>query len=182
MYEPGASARDLRSTQDALQSIQRSELGWAYANAFLTSPVEIVRYFGALTFTLKFNDNSNIVHEEHVAEVYEKVVDSFVQLVEANDSAKVIRKLCSALVAYYLRPSVTWDRIVMRLIRRLTKVSSKVVSTTIEDLSTSVERLNDTTLRSMLWFVEALIHDLAQVDTSSLQGYGRSVSTLWTGD
>lgn len=170
LYEPGASTRDLKRTQETLHDIQRSELGWAYANAFLASPIQIVRFFGALTFTIKFNHDSDNLQGGNDEGLFDKVMSRYVQLIEEKDSAMVIRKLCSALVAYYLRPKVTWDRIVMHLVERLAKAQNRFGNPVNEEFAELIQRLDDNQLFSMLWFVETLVHDLALVDTSSLQG------------
>ncbi|KAL9128116.1 MAG: hypothetical protein Q9217_003137 [Psora testacea] len=171
LYQPGVSTRDISRTQDSLHRLQRSQYGWAYANAFLQSSNEVVRFFGALTFTIKFNQDWDTLHEENASETYERVVYWFVRCIEGKDSAVVIRKLCSALVAYYLRPSVRWDRIVMRITERLAKASTDSGNEPAAEIGPILCGLNDAQLRSMLWFVETLVHELAQVDTSSLQGY-----------
>ncbi|KAL9103509.1 MAG: hypothetical protein Q9163_001465 [Psora crenata] len=167
----GASTRLVSHSQDTLHQLQRSHYGWAYANVFLASSNELVRFFGALTFTIKFNQDWDILHDTDAAQTYERVAYWFVQCVQLKDSAIVIRKLCSALVAYYLRPAVTWDRIVMNLTKRLIKATDQSGNQSDENIANFLHNLDDVQLRSMLWFVETLVHDLAQVDTSNLQGY-----------
>ena len=56
LYQPG-SPQEVARTQDALQKLQRSQQGWQFADALLQSQDEKVRFFGALTFTIKINQD-----------------------------------------------------------------------------------------------------------------------------
>lgn len=56
LYQPG-SPQDIARIQDALQKLQRSQQGWQFADALLRSQDEKVRFFGALTFTIKINQD-----------------------------------------------------------------------------------------------------------------------------
>lgn len=54
LYLPGPPAQIAR-IQESLQALQRSEDGWKLADALLASSDNKVRFFGALTFTVKLN-------------------------------------------------------------------------------------------------------------------------------
>jgi hypothetical protein len=56
LYRPG-SPEELARIQDALQKVQRSSDGWQVADSLLESPEQHVRFFGALTFTVKLNSD-----------------------------------------------------------------------------------------------------------------------------
>ena len=56
LYQPG-SPQDIARIQDALQKLQRSQQGWQFADALLRSHDDKVRFFGALTFTIKINQD-----------------------------------------------------------------------------------------------------------------------------
>ena len=56
LYQPG-SPQEVARIQDALQKLQRSQQGWQLADALLQSQDEKVRFFGALTFTIKINQD-----------------------------------------------------------------------------------------------------------------------------
>ncbi|KAL8913434.1 MAG: hypothetical protein Q9171_001727 [Xanthocarpia ochracea] len=51
------SPQQISQIQNILQTSQRSELGWQLADALLESQDENVRFFGALTFTVKINND-----------------------------------------------------------------------------------------------------------------------------
>jgi len=54
LYLPG-SPREISNIQNILQKLQRSQEGWQFADALLQSLDDKVRFFGALTFTIKIN-------------------------------------------------------------------------------------------------------------------------------
>ncbi len=55
-YQPG-SPQEVARIQDILQKLQRSQQGWQFADALLRSQDEKLRFFGALTFTIKINQD-----------------------------------------------------------------------------------------------------------------------------
>ena len=54
LYQPG-NPQVIAAIQEQLQALQRSPDGWQLADAFLGSSDDKVRFFGALTFTVKLN-------------------------------------------------------------------------------------------------------------------------------
>ncbi|KAI9826906.1 MAG: hypothetical protein M1832_005845 [Thelocarpon impressellum] len=56
LYQPGSPAH-VAGIQEALQKLQRSSDGWQLADVLLSSDDEKVRFFGALTFTVKLNSD-----------------------------------------------------------------------------------------------------------------------------
>src|SRR5205814_299355 len=56
LYQPG-HPQHLYKIQEALHRLQRSPEGWQLADALLRSDDEKVRFFGALTFTVKLNSD-----------------------------------------------------------------------------------------------------------------------------
>ena len=57
MYEPGPPKK-INETEATLRVLQRSKHGWEMANALLSSNDDNVRFFGALSFTVKLNADS----------------------------------------------------------------------------------------------------------------------------
>ena len=54
LYLPG-SAQEIPQIQEILQKLQRSSTGWQMADGLLQSQDANVRFFGALTLTIKIN-------------------------------------------------------------------------------------------------------------------------------
>jgi hypothetical protein len=59
LYQPGHQPQELFEIQSRLQQLQRSELGWKIGHELLGSSNPVVRFFGALTFTVKLNSNGS---------------------------------------------------------------------------------------------------------------------------
>lgn len=57
IYEPG-HGRKISQNEATLRVLQRSPQGWEIADALLHNDDEQVRFFGALTFTVKLNSDS----------------------------------------------------------------------------------------------------------------------------
>jgi hypothetical protein len=57
LSDPG-HAKKITETEATLRVLQRSPQGWEIADALLHSTDENVRFFGALTFTVKLNSDS----------------------------------------------------------------------------------------------------------------------------
>jgi hypothetical protein len=62
LYQPGNAALIIK-IQDQLQQLQRSSEGWQLADALLADPDDKVRFFGALTFTVKLNNDGSVQHQ-----------------------------------------------------------------------------------------------------------------------
>jgi hypothetical protein len=55
LYQPGVPSHDLVAIQNRLHELQLSDLGWKIGDGLLASAEPNVRFFGALTFTIKLN-------------------------------------------------------------------------------------------------------------------------------
>lgn len=60
LYQPG-SPRTITQINDQLQQLQLSPEGWQIADALLGSNDANVRFFAALTFTVKLNNDGSVL-------------------------------------------------------------------------------------------------------------------------
>ena len=60
LYEP-SNSRLVAVIQSKLQLLQKSPDGWQLADALLNSNDDKVRFFGALTFTIKLNSDWSVM-------------------------------------------------------------------------------------------------------------------------
>jgi len=65
LYLPGPS-KLVANIQEQLQQLQKSKDGWQMADQLLASSDVNVRYFGALTFTVKINSDWDSLEEDHI--------------------------------------------------------------------------------------------------------------------
>jgi len=60
LYQPG-NAQVITQIQEQLQILQRSDDGWQLADALLGYDDLNIRFFGALTFTVKLNNDGSVL-------------------------------------------------------------------------------------------------------------------------
>jgi len=180
LYQPG-DPRSITQIQAHLQELQRGPEGWQMAGALLMSKDTNCRFFGALTFTVKLNnDNSAELDSGQVRDMLEGWLVSYkkfvvvyvlyvgssltslqVKAVSGQDQPLVIRKLCSTLAQYYLKPNVTSPGQLLQLLaRRMGDIQDDSAQTrptsSGEPLTTNpMSRLNAHQVCALLWFCTA---------------------------
>ncbi|SLM38968.1 Importin-beta, N-terminal domain [Lasallia pustulata] len=85
LYSPG-TPREIGLVQDTLQKLQRSQDGWQIADALLQSPNDKVRFFGALTFTIKINQDWASVDAASAILLLQRLLSWLVRLVAKGDA------------------------------------------------------------------------------------------------
>lgn len=157
-----------------MQSLQRSQQGWQFADALLQSQDANVRFFGALTFTIKINQDWNSLKEADATQLLYRLVEWLVQFTKSQESTLVIRKLCSALIAYYLRPSGAWKRCIRHLLVSFNAgqpIPFDQLSAQRTPISSLFNTLNGTQRQAILWFASGLVEEVNKADSASIQSY-----------
>ena len=89
----------------------------------------------------------------------------------------VIKKLCSALVSYYLRPSGVWKQCIRHLV--LCMNEREVIPLTSMDhrpsTSSVVPNLGLNSTLAILWFARSLAEEVGKAYSASLQTYASSI-------
>ncbi|KAF1998896.1 hypothetical protein P154DRAFT_438214 [Amniculicola lignicola CBS 123094] len=111
LYDPGHAKR-IAETEATLRILQRSPQGWEMGDALLNSSDEQVRFFGALTFTIKLNADSAALGEDDSRQLLIKLLH---HLVSHPASSVATRKLCSTLAQYFCKPISVWTQCVKSL-------------------------------------------------------------------
>ncbi|KAL1967654.1 hypothetical protein VTN77DRAFT_2911 [Rasamsonia byssochlamydoides] len=116
LYHPrGRTPAELKAIQERLQVIQKCPQGWQIADGLLGTEDTDMRFFGALTFTVKINQDWNELSEKDIQDLLTYLMDRFVALVNSGEKALVIRKLASSLIAIFLKPNTSWNRAICDL-------------------------------------------------------------------
>lgn len=102
-----------KKLEERLQLLQSSEQGWQLADALLHSEDRNVRFFGALTFTVKIKRDWATLIENDATSLLDRLLQHLVRLANQGESALVVQKLCNALIAYYLSPFTSWQQPVL---------------------------------------------------------------------
>ena len=165
-YRPG-QPQEIKRIEEHLQTLQFSEQGWQLADALLQSEDRNVRFFGALTFTVKIKRDSATLDEVEAASLLDRILEHLVRLVGHGESALVVKKLCNALIAYYLLPSTTWQQPVFDLMVSLANGQGIVIG----DLShlEIAKSLGNFQLLAILWFAMGLAEEAKQAHLINIQ-------------
>ncbi|KAK7736290.1 member of the karyopherin-beta [Cytospora paraplurivora] len=171
LYRP-APPEVIARTQDALQRLQRSPLGWQFAHGLLERPGDQIKFFGALTIIIKLNTESSALSEDDARQLLLSLVGWFVRSLTDGSGAIVIRKLASALVTFFIHFSQLWPDCVHHLLycldlgRAVTRDESKNAST-----SELIAALDEARLLAVIWFITVFVEEVAKTEMKS-QKYG----------
>lgn len=111
LYEPG-QGKKIAETEATLRVLQRSPQGWEIADALLKSDNEQVRFFGALTLTVKLNADSAELTEEHSQQLLSTLIH---HLITRPTSSIATRKVSSTLAQYFTKPISVWTECIRSL-------------------------------------------------------------------
>ena len=100
---------DERSRVDKqLIELQRSPQGFQIADKLLQSTSDEVRFYGARTFIVKIHKDLHTLGEEPRQELLHRLVSWMVYATNNDYSTATLRKLCSAVAAYFIATEGTW--------------------------------------------------------------------------
>ena len=105
----------VNETQSQLQAIQR-EREWQIAETLLQSDDQNVRFFGALTWLVKINQDGASLSEDDLQQLQATLLNWTVQLASRGESILVLRKLCSVLVGFFMLAKVDWRLCIRHII------------------------------------------------------------------
>ncbi|KAI4213711.1 MAG: hypothetical protein LQ351_003677 [Letrouitia transgressa] len=176
LYRPG-SPQDVAETQDRLQQLQRSPQGWQLADSLLQSQDDQVRFFGALTFTIKINIDwhdiafGRSLDEGDAVSLLDRLLHWLVKLVAVGEGQLVLRKLCTSLVAYFLCPLASWDKSLRHLLCCFQAGSAVRTDALGQFPSTSdlIRRMDRLQTLTILWFATTLIEEVGKITPISAQ-------------
>ncbi|KAL8907382.1 MAG: hypothetical protein Q9207_001432 [Kuettlingeria erythrocarpa] len=171
LYQSG-NPQEVAAIQGRLQELQRSSQGWQLADALLQSQHENVRFFGALTFTIKINNDWDVLEVEDRVPLLHRLLHWITLSVRFEKGPLVIRKLCTSLVAYFLRPTVSWHRCMLHLLYCFNAgdavTSEQLMSSPDKDAARIVPSLGREQLLASIWFAVNLIEDVGKTNPASL--------------
>lgn len=102
-----------------LIDLQRSQHGFQIADQLLQSPHDEVRFYGARTFIVKINKDVDTLEKVPQQELLQRLMHWLVFATRESYSVMVLRKLCSALVTFFVQTDGTWNSCVLDVERAL---------------------------------------------------------------
>jgi hypothetical protein len=91
---------------------------------------------------------------------------------QRNESALVSKKLCSALVSFFIRAPSVWERCVRQIVCSLHKGAVWQLSLEDDDLPRTlwvVKQMSHDYVLRLVWFITILAEEVSKVDTNSLR-------------
>ena len=168
LYEPG-NPKLIFKIQQELQKLQRSSEGWLLADTLLSSNDVNVRFFGALTFTVKLNSDWETLDSDGAESLLMRLLTRIIELVSKNESAMIVRKLCSALVTFFLRPVANWTKCIHHLACCFYKGEAVTQDTVSQfpEISLLISSLAPSRFLTMLWFTTSLSEEAQKTEINS---------------
>ncbi|KAI1106328.1 ARM repeat-containing protein [Jackrogersella minutella] len=165
-YKPN-SPQTISRIQEILQNLQKSPGGWQLADGLLSRPHDNVKFFGALTFTVKLNTES--LSDEDAISVLNKLISFLITSLRDGTASFVVKKLCSTLVTYFIHYSHTWPGCIRHLAHSLLKrtvvpIDDVDKSTPFEEVVRSLDVEN---FFALTWFTRFLANEAEKIDTKS---------------
>lgn len=103
----------------------------------------------------------------------DRLIESLIRLIEAGESQLVIRKLCSSLVAYYLRPADVWKQCIRQLVLSF-REGRVIPSTTLGEgpnTGLAAAELRQPCLLAILCFAGGLVEEVGKSNATSILTY-----------
>ncbi|KAI9772601.1 MAG: hypothetical protein M1835_006254 [Candelina submexicana] len=179
LYLPG-SPNLISKIQEALQQLQRSNRGWQLAHSLLNSNDDKIRFFGALTFVIKLNNDWDSLAQDSHHLLLATLISWLVRLVSRSEGPLVVRKLCSALVSYFLRPNVSWERCIRHVICSFVREEAVSLSN-LDDYPPTLEltaQLNKRQIIATMWFSATLVEEVGKTDPDNIRKIRHNVTDL----
>ncbi|KAI1431402.1 armadillo-type protein [Xylaria sp. CBS 124048] len=181
LYRPNPPEKVAR-LQEVLQSLQKSPQGWQLAQGLLARHGDNIKFFGALTIIVKLNTER--LSDDDALSVLENLITWLLRALSDGSGPIVIRKLCSALVTYYIHYSHTWLRCVRHLIHCLNR-NAAVPTEEVADglpLAQVIEGLDTQKFLAATCFAAYLAEEIEKVDTKSTKYIGLHERVLDNGN
>ncbi|EME81868.1 uncharacterized protein MYCFIDRAFT_138085 [Pseudocercospora fijiensis CIRAD86] len=169
LYLPGTPTV-ITAIDDQLKLLQHSPQGWQLADALLASPDQNVRFFAALTFQIKLNNDGTKLDASTAHAVLTRLVSWTVRLERAGEGDLVRKKLCAALGTYFLRSSVPWNRPLLHLAASFQQgdaLQDEQLPAAHDALDQFLPLLTESQLIMMLQLCGQLATDATKVDTTT---------------
>lgn len=167
LYRP--FQHDVARIQDVLHRLQKSPEGWQLAQTLISHQEDEIRFFAALTLMIKLNRDSTSLSEDDAKGLLESIINWTIQSLNDGAGAIVTRKLCSALVTYFVHFSHLWPSCVRHFIYCLDLGRGTRADSLDDALTTSilVEKLDCQKLKVAVWFASTLVEEVGKTDMNS---------------
>ncbi|KAF2858181.1 ARM repeat-containing protein [Piedraia hortae CBS 480.64] len=165
LYQPG-DPQLISRIDEQLKQIQLSPEGWQVGDALLGSSDSHVRFYAALTFTVKLNKDGAFLDADTAQSIQNRLISWLVRLSRQGENPLVLRKLCSTLTTYFVRTPVLWKRPLLHVAAALqsgTAMAEGDLSPSIDFLSI-IRQLPLTDVATLLEFSGTMATEVGRVE------------------
>jgi uncharacterized membrane protein len=168
LYQPNPP-ETISKIQDVLQRLQRSPEGWQLAQSLISHREDNIRFYAALTLIIKLNRDSAGLSEDDAKGLLENLIGWVIQSLADGAANFVIKKLCTALVTYFMHFSHLWPNCTRHFIYCLDLGRGAPVDGLDDALQTDilVAKLDRQKLRLAIWFATSLVEEVGKTDMTA---------------
>ncbi|KAK4249639.1 hypothetical protein C7999DRAFT_39301 [Corynascus novoguineensis] len=179
LYQPNPP-ETISKIQDVLHRLQRSPEGWQLAQSLISHGEDNIRFYAALTLIIKLNRDSTGLSEDDAKNLLENIISWTIQSLADGAGNFVIKKLCTALVTFFMHFSHLWPNCIRHFIHCLDLGRGVPVDSLDDALPTDVlvSKLDRRKLRVAIWFATSFVEEVGKTDMSApkfIQVHGRLV-------
>ncbi|KAL2017293.1 hypothetical protein VTK56DRAFT_2316 [Thermocarpiscus australiensis] len=177
LYQPNPP-ETISKIQEVLHRLQRSPEGWQLAQSLIAHSEDNIRFYAALTLIVKLNRDSADLSEDDAKGLLQNIIGWVIQSLVDGAGAFVTKKLCSALVTYFIHFSHLWPGCVRHFVYCLDIGRGAPVESLDDALETDVliSKLGRQKLRAAVWFATSLVEEVGKTDMNApkyIQVHGR---------
>ncbi|KAL2753843.1 hypothetical protein ACRALDRAFT_1043928 [Sodiomyces alcalophilus JCM 7366] len=167
LYEP-STPQHLKQIQETLSRLQKSPSGWWIARDLLSNGDDKVKFYGALTVTVKLNTESGSLSEDDSLELFHNLTQWTVRSLKDGSGTIVIRKLISALVTFFLHFPNRGRPLIRHLCLSLSSSQYQLHGIdTLLGINAVVRKLEPEELRAALWLTGTLVEEAGKTDLNT---------------
>ncbi|KAI9722130.1 MAG: hypothetical protein M1828_004944 [Chrysothrix sp. TS-e1954] len=171
LYSPVKNPGVIADTQKQLQEIQKGPDGWRLAEHLMNHPDENARFFAALTFSVKLNQEGASLSAQELNGLLHKLISSCLIMLATAEKTFVLRKLCTTLVKFYALTNATWTRSIRHLHTCLVhnQLFDEEATLAMTKGTLDCSRLGERQRLFLLAFARTFAEDMTKVDPAIMQ-------------
>ncbi|KAH6636082.1 armadillo-type protein, partial [Chaetomium tenue] len=168
LYQPNPPDT-ISKIQEVLHRLQRSPEGWQLAQSLIAHREDNIRFYAALTLIIKLNRDSSGLSEDDAKGLLENIIGWTIQSLADGAGNFVIKKLCTALVTYFMHFSHLWPNCIRHFIYCLDLGQGTPVDSLDNALPTDVlvGKLGPQKLKAAIWFATSFVEEVGKTDMNA---------------
>lgn len=170
LYQPNPPETVSR-IQEVLQRLQKSPEGWQLAQSLIGNPNDNIKFYAALTIIVKLNKDSDTLTDDEAKELLQNILGWTIASCAQGVAPFVIKKLCIALVTFFIHFSQLWPSCLRHFLYSLDLGRATPIEALDDALQTEilVNNLELSKLKVAIWFATSLVEEVGKTDMNSIK-------------